>query len=435
MNVLLIGGGGREHALAWKLTQSPMLTRLYCAPGNPGILRLAEPAPVDISDHAGVVQFCIESEIGLVVIGPEAPLVAGLPDALRAAGVAVFGPSAAAARIEASKAFAKAICVERGIPTAAFGHFTHRSNALDYARGQKTPLVVKADGLAAGKGVMVCETLEEAEDAVEACFSGAFGEAGASVVIEEKLSGEEASFFAICDGIRALPLESAQDYKRAFDGDLGPNTGGMGAVSPAPNLSPGLADEVMNRMVSPALAALRDRGTPFQGLLYAGLMIGRDGPKLIEFNARFGDPECQALMLRLKSDLLPLLVAAAKGNLEGAVPDWHAGAVVSIVMASEGYPASFRKGGIIRGIAEAEHLEGVKVFQAGTAKGSAGELLANGGRVLNVCAAGSDVSQACDRAYRGVNLINWPGGFYRRDIGWRSLQRSDSGICIRLQHP
>jgi phosphoribosylamine--glycine ligase len=426
MNVLLIGGGGREHALAWKLRQSAELDTLYCAPGNAGILSIAEPAPVDIGDHKEIAEFCGTARIGLVVIGPEAPLVAGLADDLRSEVITVFGPSAAAARLEASKSFTKAICDARGIPTAAYGYFADRAGALAYARAQGTPLVVKADGLAAGKGVILCETLGEAEDAIEACFSGAFGEGGASVVIEEKLIGEEASFFALCDGTRALPLASAQDYKRAFDGDEGPNTGGMGAVSPAPMMTAALADRVMAEIITPTLEAMCELGTPFQGVLYAGLMITARGPKLIEYNARFGDPECQVLMLRLKSDLLPVLLAAAKGDLSQVRLEWNPDTAVTIVMAAKGYPGDYSKGSVIGSLAAAEKSGAVTIFHAGTTRGGAGELIATGGRALNVSATGRDVAEARSRAYRAIGLIDWPGGFCRSDIGRRLFNPEDA---------
>jgi phosphoribosylamine---glycine ligase len=426
MNILLIGGGGREHALAWKLRQSPELETLYCAPGNAGILAIAKPAPVDESDHAAVIGFCETARIGLVVIGPEAPLVAGLADDLRRCGIAVFGPSAAAAQLESSKSFTKAICAARGIPTAAYGYFTSRDKALNYARSQGAPLVVKADGLAAGKGVAVCETLAEAEEFIEACFSGAFGESGASVVIEEKLIGEEASFFALCDGVRALPLASAQDNKRAFDGDLGPNTGGMGAISPAPMMTDALVARVMDTIINPTLDAMRERGTPFQGVLYAGLMINADGPKLIEYNVRFGDPECQVLMLRLKSDLLPLLYAVAEGDLSNMNAEWTEDTAITVVMAAKGYPGEYSKGTVINGLAEAGDLPGATIFHAGTSLNTNGEVVAAGGRVLNVSAMGVDAAEAQARAYRAAGLIDWPDGFCRRDIGWRSLSRPEA---------
>ena len=369
MNVLLIGGGGREHALAWKLRQSAEIETLYCSPGNAGILPLAKEGPADVTDHAKVATFCRDAAIGLVVVGPEAPLVDGLADDLRKAGFTVFGPSAAAAQLEASKSFTKAICAGHGIPTAKYAHFTSAGDALVYARAHGAPLVVKADGLAAGKGVAICETLSAAEEAIAACFSGAFGAAGSSVVIEEKLVGEEASFFAICDGERAIPLASAQDYKRAYDGDLGPNTGGMGCISPAPLMTDALSARVMNEIVTPTLDAMRNRGTPFQGVLYAGLMITAEGPKLIEYNVRFGDPECQVLMLRLKSDLLPLLLAAARGDLSCVDPAWSSQTAVTVVMAAMGYPGDYEKGSVIRGLHEAGAIEGVTVFHAGTKAG------------------------------------------------------------------
>jgi phosphoribosylamine--glycine ligase len=423
MNILLIGSGGREHALAWKLKQSPELETLYCAPGNAGIFPVAAPAPVSVSDHAGVVAFCREAGIGLVVVGPEAPLVAGLSDELRAAGIPVSGASKAAAQLEASKSFTKAICDERGIPAAAYGYFKDRAGALAYVRARGAPLVVKADGLAAGKGVIMCGTLAEAEAAIETCFGGAFGESGSSVVIEEMLTGEEASFFALCDGTRALPLASAQDYKRAHDGDTGLNTGGMGCVSPAPMWTPVLQDRIMREIVMPTLDAMRARGTPFQGVLYAGLMITAQGPKLIEYNVRFGDPECQVLMLRLKSDLLPALRAAAAGDVSQIQLEWSRDAAVTVVVAANGYPGDYKKGTVIRGLDEAGKLPGVTVFHAGTSAGSAGEILATGGRVLNVSAVGKDAGEARARAYAAVDAIDWPGGFCRRDIGWRSLNR------------
>ncbi len=366
-----------------------------------------------------------KESIGLVVVGPEAPLVDGLADTLREAGIVVFGPSSGAAKLEASKSFTKAVCAEYGIPTAAYAHFADSSEAVDYARQQGAPLVVKADGLAAGKGVVVSETLAEAEDAITACFSGAFGAAGASVVIEEKMIGEEASFFAICDGARALPLASAQDYKRALDGDLGPNTGGMGAASPAPMMTANLQNEIMQKIIAPTLEAMAARGTPFQGVLFAGLMITAEGPKLIEYNVRFGDPECQTLMLRLKSDLLPILLAAATGKLETVSPEWRDEAAISIVMAAEGYPGAYRKGSAIRNLDRAAELPGISIFHAGTERKEDGTVIANGGRVLNVCALGKDIPEAQASAYEAISQIDWPQGFCRRDIGWRSIDREN----------
>jgi phosphoribosylamine---glycine ligase len=423
MNVLLIGGGGREHALAWKLRQSPALGSFYCSPGNAGILGIAAPGPQCVGDHEQVADFCWKNQIDLVVIGPEAPLVAGLADDLRAARIYVFGPSAAAAQLEASKSFTKAICAERGIPTAAWGTFSTRADALAYALEKGAPLVVKADGLAAGKGVVMCQTLADAEEAIAACFSGAFGVAGSSVVIEEWLIGEEASFFALCDGTRAVPLASAKDHKRASDGDLGPNTGGMGCISPAPMMTAALEDRIMREILTPTLDALQARGAPFQGVLYAGLMITEEGPKLIEYNVRFGDPECQVLMLRLQSDLLPLLAAAAKGDLSGARAEWSEQKAVTVVMAAKGYPGDYAKGSIIHNLKEAEAVDGVTVFHAGTSLGANGEVLAQGGRVLNVTAIGRDAEEARSRAYAAVGRIDWPEGFCRRDIGLAAARR------------
>ena len=426
MNVLVIGAGGREHALVWKLRQSRSVGRLYCLPGNAGTRAVAEGARVNPDRHGEIVDFCRAADIGLVAIGPEAPLADGLADTLRAAGVLTFGPSAAAAQLEASKSFTKGICVERGIPTACGKQFFNRSDARAWARDNGAPLVVKADGLAAGKGVTVCETLDDAYSAIEACFSGTFGESGASVLIEEKLEGEEASFFALCDGVRAIPFGSAQDYKRALDGDTGPNTGGMGAVSPAPMMTAALERRILAEIVTPTLEALVDRGTPFQGVLYAGLMMTAEGPKLIEYNVRFGDPECQVLMMRLKSDLLPFLVASARGNLSGMEVEWDERKAITVVMAAKGYPGSYRKGTPIGSLAAAERVPGVTVFHAGTALSPEGTLLASGGRVLNVTALGDTVAEARKNAYRAAAAIDWPDGFYRRDIGWRSLVREEA---------
>jgi phosphoribosylamine--glycine ligase len=426
MKVLLIGGGGREHALAWKLRQSPCLEALYAAPGNAGILSIAEAAHVDPFDTSEVLTFCRSSKVDLVVVGPEAPLERGLADALRTSAIPVFGPSQAAARLETSKSFTKTICIEGGIATARFGHFSDRAAALLYARSQGAPLVVKADGLAAGKGVTVCETLDDAEGAIEACFSGAFGESGASVLIEEKLDGEEASFFALCDGVRAIPFGSAQDYKRAFDNDSGPNTGGMGAVSPAPMMTAELEHRVMETIIAPTLKAMEARGAPFQGVLYAGLMITADGPKLIEYNVRFGDPECQVLMARLGSDLLPLLLASANGTLGGAAVEWSPKKAMTVVMAAKGYPGPYETGSAIANLAEAGHDPNVTIFHAATARAPSGAIVASGGRVLNVTATGETVGEARRRTYGAIEKISWPDGFYRRDIGWRSLQREDN---------
>jgi phosphoribosylamine--glycine ligase len=419
MNVLLIGSGGREHALAWKLAQSPTLTRLYAAPGNPGIAQHAEILAVDVADHAAVIAACRAKGITFVVVGPEVPLVAGIADDLAAAGIGVFGPSRAAAQLEGSKAFTKALCDEAGIPTAKYARFTSAAAARDYVRAQGAPIVVKADGLAAGKGVTVAGTVEEAIAAIDACFAGAHGAAGAEVVIEAFLAGEEASFFALTDGTTVVPLTTAQDHKRVGDGDTGPNTGGMGAYSPAPAMTDALVARTMQTIVRPTVAAMARLGTPFRGVLYAGLILTAEGPKLIEYNVRFGDPETQAMMLRLEGDLLALLVATATGQLAGIAPRWSSDAALTVVMAARGYPGAYTKGDAIDGIARADAMPGVKVFHAGTAM-AGGRLVAAGGRVLNVTARGATVAEAQARAYAAVDAIDWPGGFCRRDIGWRA---------------
>jgi phosphoribosylamine--glycine ligase len=421
MNVLLIGSGGREHALAWKLAASPMLTKFYAAPGNPGIAREAELVALDISDHPAVAAFCLEKEIGLVVVGPEAPLVAGLADDLRARGIKVFGASEAAAQLEGSKGFTKELCTRQGIPTAAYGRFSDAEAAKAYIRAQGAPIVVKADGLAAGKGVTVAMTEAEALAAIDDCFSGTFGSAGAEVVVEEFLTGEEASFFCLCDGKTALPFGTAQDHKRVGDGDTGPNTGGMGAYSPAPVMTPEMVERTMTEIVEPTMRGMAEIGAPFTGVLFAGLMIGPDGPKLIEYNVRFGDPECQVLMMRLKEDLLVLLEAAADGQLAHVSARWKDDAALTVVMAAKGYPGTPEKGSVIRGL-EAAAAAGVEIFHAGTAE-RGGEIVANGGRVLNVTASAATVSAAQRLAYEAVDRIDWPDGFCRRDIGWQAVAR------------
>jgi phosphoribosylamine--glycine ligase len=420
MNVLLIGSGGREHALAWKLAQSPRLTKLYAAPGNPGIAEHAELVAVDVADHAAVIAACRARDVQFVVVGPEGPLVAGLADDLTAAGLGVFGPSQAAAQLEGSKAFTKELCDEAAVPTAKWARFDNAQAAAAYVRAEGAPIVVKADGLAAGKGVTVAATEAEAIAAVEACFDGAHGTAGATVVVEEFLDGEEASFFALSDGETVLPLATAQDHKRAFDGDQGPNTGGMGAYSPAPAMTPALIEAALTQIVRPTVATMRRRGMPFRGVLYAGLMLTAGGPKLIEYNVRFGDPETQAMMLRLESDLLELMLATAEGRLGGMTARWSADAALTVVMAANGYPGAYAKGSRIGGVGKADALPGVKVFHAGTAM-DGGQLVAAGGRVLNVTARGRTIAEAQSRAYAGVAAIDWPGGFFRRDIGWRAL--------------
>ena len=422
MNVLLIGSGGREHALAWKLAQSPKLKRLYAAPGNPGIGEHAELVPLDIADHGAVVGFCKGQAIDLVVVGPEAPLVAGLVDDLGRAGIRAFGPSREAARLEGSKGYTKDLSAEAGIPTAAYRRFNEPEAAKAYVREHGAPIVIKADGLAAGKGVTVAETVAAALAAVEECFSGAFGAAGAEVVVEDCLVGEEASFFALSDGETVVPLPTAQDHKRAFDGDAGPNTGGMGAYSPAPVMTADTVERTMAEIIRPTVKAMAARGAPFRGVLFAGLMVTAEGPKLIEYNVRFGDPECQVLMMRLQSDLLDLLSATAEGRLAGMSPAWSDDAALTVVMAAKGYPGAYEKGTPIAGLDRAAALPGVKVFQAGTALKD-GRLVASGGRVLDVGASGATVKEAQARAYRAVAAIDWPGGFFRRDIGRRAIAR------------
>jgi phosphoribosylamine--glycine ligase len=422
MNVLLIGSGGREHALAWRIAASPLLGTLYCAPGNAGIAQVADCVNLDTADHAAVIRFCRERDIGLVMIGPEAPLVAGLADDLAKNSVKVFGPSKAAAQLEGSKGFTKDFCAEFNIPTAAYKRFSAKGPALAYLAQQPIPIVIKADGLAAGKGVTVAETREDAVAAIEACFDGAFGEAGAEIVIEECLVGEEASFFALVDGGHALPLIAAQDHKRAYDGENGPNTGGMGAYSPAPVMTPEMTRRTMDEIIWPTVRGMAARGTPYKGVLFAGLMITADGPKLIEYNVRFGDPETQVLMLRLKSDLLPALVATADGVLSTFDLRWHEDTAMTVVMASKGYPGTYAKSTEIRGLEAAAETEGVEIFHAGTAR-EGSRLLATGGRVLNVCARGRNVREAQTRVYAAISKIDWPVGFYRSDIGWRALER------------
>ncbi len=425
MNVLLIGSGGREHALAWKIAASPMLTRLFAAPGNPGIAAEAECVPLSLDDHGAIVDFCRRHAIDLVVVGPEAPLVAGLGDRLREAGIRVFGGSAAAARLEGSKGFTKDLCARYGIPTAAYGRFSDAEAAKAYIREKGAPIVVKADGLAAGKGVTVATTPDEALSAIDACFDGSFGAAGAEVVVEEFLEGEEASFFCLCDGATALPFGSAQDHKRVGDGDTGPNTGGMGAYSPAAVMTPEMVRRTMSEIVEPTMRGMAEMGCPFSGVLFAGLMISEAGPKLIEYNVRFGDPECQVLMMRLKDDILVLMKAAADGQLAHMSVRWRDEAALTVVMAANGYPGTPVKGSVIRGV-DAAATECVEIFHAGTALND-GQLVANGGRVLNVTATGRTVAEAQARAYAAVDRIDWPEGFCRRDIGWRAVEREKAG--------
>jgi phosphoribosylamine--glycine ligase len=420
MNILLLGGGGREHALAWKLAQSPRCTALFAAPGNPGIAEHASLVDLDLADHGAMIDFCRAQQVGLVVVGPEAPLVDGIADSLRAVDIPVFGPSAAAAQLEGSKGFTKDLCREAGIPTAGYVRCTAADQALAALGGFSLPVVIKADGLAAGKGVIIAQTRDEAEAAIADMFSGGFGTSGAEVVIEEFMDGEEASFFALTDGVSVLSFGSAQDHKRVGDGDTGPNTGGMGAYSPASVLTPALEAEAMARIIQPTVATLAARGTPYSGVLFAGLMLTAEGPKLIEYNCRFGDPECQVLMMRLESDLVDLLLAVAQGRLaEAAAPDLAPDPALTIVLAAKGYPGTPEKGATI-GLPAAP--EGSAIFQAGTMLKD-GVLVASGGRVLNVTARGRTVTQARDAAYALADAVDFPGGFCRRDIGWREVAR------------
>lgn len=421
MRVLVIGAGGREHALAWAIARSPRCEKLFVAPGNGGTAAVATNVALDFNNHAAVIDLAKAERIDLVVIGPDAPAVAGLADDLRAAELLCFGPSKAAAQLEGSKSFTKEICDEAGVPTAAYGSFDDVEAALAYLKTQPVPIVIKADGLAAGKGVKVCETMADAEDAVRDCFSGAFGASGSRVVIEAFLEGEEASVFALCDGERIVMLASAQDHKRVWDGDRGPNTGGMGAYSPAPIMDEAMTERVRKEVIAPTIRRMKERGTPFQGVLFAGLMIGANGPQLIEYNVRFGDPECQVLMLRLETDVLDLLEATARGDLTGVAPKWRDETALTVVMASRGYPVSAETGSVIRGV-DGQDAADLVIFHAGTARRN-GDLIANGGRVLNVTALGASVSAAQARAYAVVDTIDWPEGFCRRDIGWRAIER------------
>jgi phosphoribosylamine---glycine ligase len=423
MNILLLGSGGREHALAWKLAQSPLCDKLFAAPGNPGIAAQATLLNLDVTDHAAVIAACAERGIGLVVIGPEAPLVDGLADSLRATGVPVFGPSAAAAQLEGSKSFTKQLCDEAGIPTARYIHCNDAASARAALSDFSLPVVIKADGLAAGKGVIIALTAEEADAAITDMFDGSFGDAGAQVVIEAFMEGEEASFFALTDGASVVPFASAQDHKRVSDGDTGPNTGGMGAYSPARVLTPALEEATMARIIRPTVAAMAARGTPYSGVLFAGLMLTTDGPQLIEYNCRFGDPECQVMMMRLESDLVALLLAVAQGRLAGhPAPEFSDDPALTVVMAANGYPGAIDKGAPIT---LPESPEDGMIFQAGTALAQ-GHLVASGGRVLNVTALGNSVSAARDSAYALVDMLDFPGGFCRRDIGYREIERESA---------
>lgn len=418
----MIGSGGREHALAWKLAQSPSLEKFYATPGNPGIAQHAELVSLDIADHDAVVRFCHNKRIDLVVVGPEAPLVDGLGDSLRAADIAVFGPDKAAAQLEGSKGFTKDLCSRAHIPTAGYVRTTNAADAIKALDDFAIPVVIKADGLAAGKGVIIAETRDEAVEAINDMFSGGFGAAGAEVVIEEFLTGEEASFFAITDGKSVVPFGTAQDHKRVGEGDVGPNTGGMGAYSPAPVLTKALQQQVMDQIIQPTVDILAAEGTPYSGVLFAGLMLTESGPQLIEYNARFGDPECQVLMMRLESDLAKLLMRTAKGDLaQTSAPVFAPETALTVVMAANGYPGTPEKGGKIQNLARAER-KGAKIFHAGTAEVD-GALVAAGGRVLNVTALGDSATQAQARAYSAVDKVDFESGFCRRDIGWREVAR------------
>lgn len=425
MNILLIGSGGREHALAWKIAQSPLLKHLFIAPGNAGMADVGTVVVLDVENHKAVIDFCRVQNVSLVVVGPEAPLVAGLVDDLRAAGIRAFGPTKAAAQLEGSKAFTKALCMEAHIPTAQYAHFDNLDDAKAYVNAKGAPIVVKADGLAAGKGVVVAMTKAEALNALEMMFDGALGAAGHTVVIEEFMEGEEVSFFALSDGESVLALTSAQDHKRVFDGDKGPNTGGMGAYSPASIFTPELEQQVLKRILLPTIRTMKARGTPYTGVLYAGLILTKDGPKLIEYNARFGDPETQVLMMRLKSDVVPLLMASSDKTLHKVHAEWKKQVALTVVMAAKGYPGDYAKGSSIRGVPQANALEGCTVFHAGT-KRNGEQLVSNGGRVLNVSALAATATKAKLRAYEAVALIEWPEGFCRTDIGQREVDRESA---------
>jgi phosphoribosylamine--glycine ligase len=421
MNILILGSGGREHSLAWAVMQNPKCDKLIVAPGNAGIARIAECAALDIENGAAVVNFCDGNAIDFVIIGPEAPLAKGVGDRLRDAGLLVFGPSEAAARLEASKSFTKEICDAADAPTAGYGHFTDAESARAHIRAHGAPIVVKADGLAAGKGVIVAETEDQALEAIDDMFGGAFGGAGAEVVIEDFMDGEEASFFVLCDGTDALPIGTAQDHKRVGEGDTGPNTGGMGAYSPAPVLTDEIAQKALDEIIRPTLRVMAERGTPYQGVLYAGLMIKDGQPRLVEYNVRFGDPECQVLMMRLGAQILDLMQAAAEGRLSEAQVHWAEDHAMTVVMAAKGYPGSYEKGSVIKGLEGCAEDSFNMVFHAGTGEKD-GRITATGGRVLNVTARGQTLQEARDRAYAMVDRIDWPQGHCRRDIGWRALR-------------
>ena len=424
MKILVVGSGAREHALCWAISASPLCDTLYCAPGNAGIEEDAICVPLNIDDIQEITQFSVDKSIDLVVVGPEGPLVNGLVDDLSSAGIKAFGPSAAAAQLEGSKSFTKEFCKRHNIPTAAYARFTSYDEAISYIRHQGAPIVIKADGLAAGKGVTVAHTEAEAEKAVIAALRDkAFGEAGNEVVIEEFLIGEEASFHVLVDGKTAVPLATAQDHKAVGEGDIGPNTGGMGTYSPAPVIDQNLTEIIMEQFIQPTIKGMAEEGNPYKGVLYAGLMITPSGPKLIEYNARFGDPETQVLILRLKSDLLPALIACVDGQLSSFDLRWDSASAVCVVMATKGYPGNYTKGSVIRGIDTLKDNDNMKIFHAGTTRSSEGQIIANGGRVLGVTALGADISLAQRNAYLAVDKVHWPEGFFRRDIGWRAIKK------------
>ncbi|MBI1211880.1 MAG: phosphoribosylamine--glycine ligase [Alphaproteobacteria bacterium] len=423
MKILVIGGGGREHALCWAIAASPLTDKLYCAPGNAGIADVAECVPITAMDFNRLIAFAQEKAIDFVVIGPDDPIAGGLADRFAEAGIKAFGPSKAASELEWSKGFTKDFCADENIPTGRYRRFRNADDAKAYAADHPLPVVVKADGLALGKGVVIAATRAEASAAIDGMFAGSFGKGGHEVVIEEFLEGEEVSYFVLSDGETVLPFGSAQDHKRVGDGDMGPNTGGMGAYSPAAALTPYLENQVLDQIVRPTIRGMAKRGRPFKGALFAGLMLTKDGPKLIEYNARFGDPETQVLMVRLKSDIVPLLLAAADGALKTVDARWHEHTALTVVMAARGYPEKPEKGTEIKRLDKAAQLDGVQVFHAGTARRQDGALIANGGRVLNVTAIGRTVADAQARAYRAVDEIDWPGGFCRRDIGWRAVAK------------